>query len=255
MLRGKYALVTGGSDGIGLAIAEQFVRNGASVCLVGRDRGKLDQAISGLRGLGAEVVGLDFDLTDTAGIADCVKRLWTVFPRLDILVNNAGVGQFVAFSETDQTLLERHLNLNVKAPYFLTQTVLPALLESRGSVLNISSYFSHRMLRGRHSTAYSLSKGALDSFTKALAFEMGPYGVRVNAIAPGSVQTAQLAFNLTQLDTEAQAAFHEMIAEIYPLGKIGEPLDIAYMAVFLSSEQARWITGSVMAVDGGLTTN
>jgi NAD(P)-dependent dehydrogenase (short-subunit alcohol dehydrogenase family) len=122
-------------------------------------------------------------------------------------------------------------------------------------VINISSYFARRMLPDRPSTAYSLTKGALESFTKALAFELGPRGVRVNAIAPGSVATPQLEENLQRLDEYAKDRFKAMIQSIYPLQTIGEPDDVANMAVFLASEKAKWITGGIFPVDGGLTTN
>ena len=155
----------------------------------------------------------------------------------------------------DDALYDAHFNLNVKAPYFLTQGLLPALVKSKGNVINISSYFVHRMLPNRATTVYSATKGALNSFTKALAFEVGHLGVRVNAIAPGSISTPQFNRNLQALTPEKQAAFEAMVKEIYPLQHIGTPEDIAKACVFLASDNASWITGTVLAVDGGLTTN
>lgn len=111
------------------------------------------------------------------------------------------------------------------------------------------------MLIGRDSTAYSLTKGAVDSFTKSLAFEAGKKGVRVNAIAPGSIETPQMNLNLSRLNEAEQQQFKEMISKIYPMQKIGTSEDIGQAAVFLSSEMAKWITGIVLHVDGGLTTN
>ena len=178
-----------------------------------------------------------------------------VFPSVDVLINNAGLGKFVPFDQVESSLYDMHFNLNVKAPYFLTQKLLPALVESKGNVINISSYFAHRMLPNRATTVYSATKGALNSFTKALAFEVGHLGVRVNAIAPGSISTAQFNRNLQALTREKQAAFETMVKEIYPLQHIGTPQDIAQAAVFLASDNASWITGTILAVDGGLTTN
>lgn len=255
MLRGKYAVVTGGSDGIGLAIAAQFAQNGAHVCIVGRNKDKLSKAVDNLIVHGTTVVGLEADLAISSEINNLAQRVLALFPQVDILVNNAGKGFFAPFAETDEVLLDQHWNLNVKAAYLLTQSLLDSLIGSSGNIINISSYFSHRMLVGRDSTAYSLTKGALDSLTKALAFEVGKSGVRVNAIAPGSVQTPQFQANLEKLNIENQAAFHAMVQAIYPLGKIGTVEDIAHMAVFLASQRAKWITGTVVAVDGGLTTN
>jgi len=150
---------------------------------------------------------------------------------------------------------DQHVHLNVKAPYFLTQRLLPALISAQGNVINISSYFAHRMLPGRTTTAYSMTKGAMNAFTRALAFEVGHLGVRVNAIAPGSVETPQLQHNLQTMPVEGQQAFHNMIRTIYPLQRIGRIEDIGQAAVFLASATAGWITGTVLAVDGGLTTN
>ena len=111
------------------------------------------------------------------------------------------------------------------------------------------------MLPGRPSTAYSLTKGAIDAFTKALAYEAGPQGIRVNAIAPGTVNTPLVQANIDRLTEEGKTKFAEMIKTIYPLGRIGEPDDVSGAAVFLASDQARWITGTTLTVDGGLTTN
>ncbi|WP_255555193.1 SDR family NAD(P)-dependent oxidoreductase [Flavobacterium sp. NKUCC04_CG] len=255
MLSNKYAVVTGGSDGIGLAIATAFVKEGAHVCIVGRNQLKLQEARENLAAFGKEVVCLAFDLTQVNEIKVLAAQILTVFPRVDVLVNNAGMGHFSPFLDTDTALLEMHLDLNVKAPYFLTQNLMKSLIESGGNVINISSYFSHRMLPGRDSTAYSLTKGALDSFTKALAFEVGKRGVRINGIAPGSIQTDLFQTNLEKLTVEEQRTFEVMVGTIYPLGKIGVPDDIGSMAVFLASDSAKWITGAMMAVDGGLTTN
>ena len=111
------------------------------------------------------------------------------------------------------------------------------------------------MLPDRATSAYSATKGALNSLTKALAFELGAVGIRVNAIAPGSVETPQLQHNLTVMSADKQAAFAQMVRTIYPLGRIGQPGDIGQAAVFLASDHAQWITGAVLAVDGDLTTN
>ncbi len=151
--------------------------------------------------------------------------------------------------------MDYHLNLNVKAPYLLSQVLLDDLIAAQGNIINVSSYFARRMLPDRPSTAYSLTKGALESFTKALAFELGPQGVRVNAIAPGTVDTPQVAINMERLDESAKERFRSMIRTIYPLQRIGHIDDIGNMAAFLASDLAKWITGAVFAVDGGLTTN
>ena len=255
-LNNKNAVITGGSDGIGLGIAQAFAREGANLLLIGKDPEKLQRAQQELLNeFGVQVHTLSADLSKTETVTEVVKDIERLLPTVDILVNNAGLGKFVPFEQVDNTLYDAHFNLNVKAPYFLTQSLLPALMKSKGNVINISSYFAHRMLPNRATTVYSATKGALNSFTKALAFEVGQLGVRVNAIAPGSISTPQFNRNLQALTPEKQAAFETMVKEIYPLQHIGTPEDIAKACVFLASDNASWITGTVLAVDGGLTTN
>ena len=255
-LNNKNAVITGGSDGIGLGIAKAFAREGANLLLIGKDPEKLQRAQQELLNeFGVQVHTLSADLSKTETVTEVVKDIEQLLPAVDILVNNAGLARFVPFEQVDNTLYDAHFNLNVKAPYFLTQGLLPALVKSKGNVINISSYFAHRMLPNRATTVYSATKGALNSFTKALAFEVGHLGVRVNAIAPGSISTPQFNRNLQALTLEKQAAFETMVKEIYPLQHIGTPEDIAKACVFLASDNASWITGTVLAVDGGLTTN
>mgnify|MGYP000513219394 FL=1 len=255
-LNNKNAVITGGSDGIGLGIAKAFAREGANLLLIGKDPEKLQKAQQALLNeFGVQVHTLSADLSKTEIVTEVVKDIERLLPTVDILVNNAGLGKFVPFEQVDNTLYDAHFNLNVKAPYFLTQSLLPALVKSKGNVINISSYFAHRMLPNRATTVYSATKGALNSFTKALAFEVGQLGVRVNAIAPGSISTPQFNRNLQALTPKKQAAFETMVKEIYPLQHIGTPEDIAKACVFLASDNASWITGTVLAVDGGLTTN
>ncbi len=256
LLENKNAVITGGSDGIGLGIAHAFAKNGANILLIGRDAEKLHKAKQELAEYPIAVHTLAVDLYDVEKIKLYTEQILQIFPKVDVLVNNAGLGKFVPFQQTDIALLDAHLNLNVKAPYLLTQQLLPALEQSKGNVINISSYFANRMLQGRTTTAYSLTKGAINSFTKSLAFEVGHLGIRVNAIAPGSIETPQLNRNLQSMPDDKQQAFRAMVKNIYPLGrKIGSVDDIGKAAVFLASEQASWITGVILAVDGGLTTN
>lgn len=255
LLKNKNAVITGGSDGIGLGIAHSFAQNGANLVLVGRDMKKLEVAKSELSRYGTDIFIISADLSQTEQIEDLSNGILRHFPEVDILVNNAGIGKFVPFSEMDESVLDLHLDLNVKAPYLLTQKLLSSLIKTRGNVINISSYFAHRMLSGRTTTAYSITKGAINSLTKSLAFEVGHLGVRVNAIAPGSVLTPQFNRNLERLSDKEQIKFHEMVQTIYPLGKIGSINDIGKATTFLASDQADWITGTILSVDGGLTTN
>lgn len=249
-------VITGGSEGIGLAIAKQFLKQGSNVLVIGRSQEKLDKAKKYLSLIAhSDIDTLSADLTKTETLKDIAEEITGLFPHIDVLVNNAGTGQFLPFEKMDEESLDLQLDLNVKAPYLLTKYLLPSITTQKGNVINISSYFSNRMLPGRNSTAYSLTKGAINSFTKSLAFELGKTGVRVNAIAPGSIKTNLFADYFNSLSEESKLDFQEMIKQIYPLQKIGEVEDVAEMAVFLASDKAKWITGSIISVDGGLTTN
>lgn len=255
MLKNKYAVITGGSDGIGFAIAEMFAKNGANICLIARNEEKLLDAKNKLIAYGSNVSIINGDLSNMNEIKDISDKILKINPDIDILVNNAGVGRFIPFDQMDINLYDMHLNLNVRAPYFLSQYLLGSLIKNKGNIINISSYFSKRMLTGRSSTAYSLTKGAIDSFTKSLAFEVGQKRVRVNAIAPGSISTPLLKANMSLMNDIEKQKIQNLIPMIYPLGRIGSTEDIASMATFLASDNAKWITGAIMSVDGGLTTN
>ena len=142
--------------------------------------------------------------------------------------------------------------LNVTAVFFLTQKLLPQL-GAGASVINMSSYFAGKMIPKRPSSLYSLSKGALNSLTKSLAFELGPRGIRVNAIAPGTIDTSMRRRSVDNLPDEAKAELKAYVERSYPLGRIGQAADIAGMAVHLASDESAWTSGAILAVDGGYT--
>jgi len=247
-LENKRAVITGGTDGIGLSIAEAFRREGADLVVVGRNTERLAAVRDRL---GAEVVAAD--LATPAGIDAVVDHVEKSDSSIDVLVNNAGVAFLVAFETVTPEQFQQSFSLNVTAPYFLTQRLLPRLAPGIASVINISSYFAHKMIPDRPSSLYSLSKGALNSLTKSLAFELGPKGVRVNAIAPGTIDTAMRRRSVDNLPEAAKAELQAYVRKSYPLGRIGRPQDVAGMAVYLASDEAAWTSGAVLAVDGGYT--
>ncbi|RUW53828.1 SDR family oxidoreductase [Mesorhizobium sp. M8A.F.Ca.ET.021.01.1.1] len=253
-LHGKRALITGGSDGIGLAIAEAFLREGADVLIVGRDAGKLEAARQKLTASGpvGTVETLSADLATSPGIAAAVEHAKASGRPLDVLVNNAGVAYLVPFETVSEAQFQHSFALNVSAVFFLTQGLLQHF-GTGASVINISSYFADKMIPKRPSSLYSLSKGALNSLTKSLAFELGPQGIRVNAIAPGTVDTAMRRKTVDNLPVEAKAELKAYVERSYPLGRIGRPDDLAGMAVYLASDEAAWTSGAIFAIDGGYT--
>lgn len=255
MLRNKFAVITGGSDGIGLGIASAFAQNGADLCLISRNIEKLKKAKEHLSAYQVNIYTISADLSVSEDIRKTADKILSINPSVDILVNNAGIARFIPFEESEEDILDMHIDLNIKSMYLITKALYQSLIEAKGCVINISSYFADRMLSGRSSTAYSLTKGAVDSFTKSLAFEAGKKGVRVNAIAPGSIETPQLRHNLQQMDEDKQKQFETMVSSIYPLQKIGDADDIAQAAIFLASDMAKWVTGTIVHIDGGLTTN
>jgi NAD(P)-dependent dehydrogenase (short-subunit alcohol dehydrogenase family) len=250
-LHGKRALVTGGSDGIGLSIAEALQREGAEIAIVGRDAEKLKAASARLGG--DSVASISADLATGAGIDAVVEHVKRSGRTLDVLVNNAGVAFLVPFESVTEAQFQQSFALNVTAVFFLTQKLLPHLTPDAASVINVSSYFANKMIPKRPSSIYSLSKGALNSLTKSLAFELGPRGIRVNAIAPGTVDTAMRRRTVDNLPEAAKAELQAYVQRSYPLGRIGRPEDIAGIAVYLASNEAAWTSGGIFAVDGGYT--
>ena len=248
------ALITGSSEGIGFGIAEAFARDGADVWLVARNQEKLETAKEKLAQYDVEIRFTAIDLSTEGAAKHLAKAVTQGWETLNVLVNNVGVARFTPFSQVSTDELNLQLNLNVKVPYQLTQLLLPKLIETKGCIINISSYFAQRMIPGKPSTAYSLTKGAINSLTKSLAIELGSSNVRVNAIAPGTVKTPMYERNIVQSSTTERETFEKLV-QIYPLQRIGEPEDIGNAALYLASDAAKWITGAIFNIDGGLTTN
>lgn len=240
-LTGKVAIVTGGGSGIGKAIAAAFAREGASVLICGRDQDKLERAAADI---GSSCLAVPADVSrghDVAALVDCSVEK---FKRLDILVNNAGVllpGTAESFSDEQW---EQTFNTNVRAVWQLSRAVLPHMRASgAGSIINIGSVLSFQGARNR--VAYSASKGAVLAMTRAMALDHAAEKIRVNCICPGIVETELVAaFNLDEKAKQQRIAMH-------PVGRFGQPEDVAGLAVFLASDEAGWITGAAFPVDGG----
>lgn len=249
-LSGKFAVVTGGSSGIGFAIAKAYVREGAEVGIVGSN---LDRLESALASLGSGASAISADLATEEGVKTVIDAIAAAHRTIDTLVNNAGRAFLAPFETVERADYEALMALNVTAPYFLTQGLLPHMRVPGASVINLSSYFADKNIPGRPSSPYSISKGAMDALTKTLAFELGPLGIRVNAIAPGTTQTQMRRNTVENLPPDERKALERYVEASYPLGRIGEPEDFAGLAIHLASEEAAWTSGAVIAVDGGYT--
>ena len=245
MMRMKHTvLITGSSRGIGAGIAKRFAREGHRVAIHYRERQDLARALMDeLKGEGCSVMLVSGDLTVQADAANIAKTVREAFGFVDVLVNNAGVAlptQLV----TDTTLADwnRVLETNVTSMFLLTNAVLPEMIsKKRGAIVNVSSMWG--VTGGSCEVAYSASKAAVIGYTKALAKEVAPSGVRVNCIAPG--------FVLTDMTRAFPQETIDAICEETPLLRAGTPEDIAAAALFLASEDASFITGQVLSVDGG----
>lgn len=247
-LAGRHAVVTGGGTGLGLATAAAFLDAGARVTIVGRRADVLEEAVRGLRG-GREptdvavgsVVG---DVADLASIPELVVRLERIAP-IDVLVNNAGRHQRKPTLEVSDDDLAAVLDVNVRGTFALTREVARAMCErGGGSIVVITSMAALFGIPGVAS--YTASKSALDGLVRHLAVEFAPRGVRVNAIAPGFIETA-----MNRPIFEKDPARLQRILARTPLGRLGEPRDVAEAAVFLASDAASFVTGVSLAVDGG----
>jgi len=246
---GKVALVTGSSSGIGAAIAIQFAQYGAQVTITGRDAANLDKVAQKIQQVSGGVAPLQIvgDLTDDTFPAKLINETVAKFNRIDFLVNNAGAATPKG-SLASPNLLEEFdfvIKLNVRSIVELTQRALPYLEKTKGNIVNISSIAGLRP----NILNYSVSKAALDMVTKTSALELGPKGIRVNSVNPGPVETAfprGLGFN-----QDKTSKFWSVLADQSPIGRIGQPEDIANLVSFLASDDARNITGSIYVSDSG----
>jgi len=244
-LDGKVALVTGASRGIGLGIAEALAGAGADVAFVSRSREQLAANAERITAqTGRPALALTADLTGCEAVRESVRGVLEEFGRLDILVNNAGVNVRRPSLEYIADDWDAVMMLNIRTPFFMAQECAHAMLESGGgSIINIASLLT---FMGRGSVpAYAASKGGIGQLTKALAVEWAEHGIRVNAIAPGFIRTEMTAPLVRDRD------FSEWVLGRTPMKRWGEPADLAGAAVFLASDASCFVTGQILAVDGG----
>ena len=251
-LSGRTALVTGGSRGLGLQIAEALGEMGARVALVARKRDELDAAVAHLATTqGIDAVAFACDLSDPPAIAPMVARVEAALGPIDILVNNAGATWGAATVDLPLTAWEKVIDLNLTAMFLVTQEVGRRSMVPRrqGKVINVASVLGLGGGSGRErrpaTLAYSTSKGGVVNFTRALAVEWGPHNINVNAIAPGFFPTKMTQGVLEMMGDDAAAEA--------PLGRLGGPEDLKGLVAVLASDAGRFITGQIVAIDGGVT--
>ena len=243
MFSNKVAIVTGASSGIGRATALAFGREHASVVAVGRDTGALNQVAAGIR----ECRVVSVDVTTDGAAARIVGAAVDAFGGIDVLVNAAGIIGSGGIEATGDEMWDEMFGINVRAPFRLMREAAPHLVARRGAIVNVSSVTGLRAFPGL--AAYCASKSAVDQLTRCAALDLAPKGVRVNAVNPGVVVT-----NLHRRSGMAEdqyTKFLERSKETHPIGRPGQPDEIAQLILFLASERSGWITGETIAIDGG----
>lgn len=243
----KTVIVTGASSGIGRASALAFGRAGASVVLTGRDPRALADVEGAIRDAGGRATAYVADLRRDDSAVLIVDAARSAFGGIDVLVNAAGIIATGALQTTTDETWDAMMDINVRAPFRLMRAAAPHLAERKGAIVNVSSVNGLRSFGGV--LAYCVSKAALDHLTRCAALEMAPLGVRVNAVNPGVTVTN--LHRRSGMDEEKYAAFLERSKETHPLGRPGQPDDIAALIVFLASEKAGWMTGETIPIDGG----
>lgn len=244
-LEGKAAAVTGGARGIGAAIAERLAADGAAVAISwSRSAKEAEALVARIQKAGGRASAHKADASDPIQAKAFIEAAFEAHGRLDILVNNAGWGEFVPLEGVSEKHVRAQFDLNVNGPIFTTQAAVPRFPEEGGRVINVSSIAGAGSMAG--TGVYSATKAALDALTRVWASELGPRGVTVNGVAPGPVET-------DLMNSVADDAFKKQAISRTPLGRIGQPDDIADIVSFLASSDARWVTGQTITSAGGIS--
>lgn len=245
MLEGKIALITGGSSGIGLATAQRFIDEGATVVIVGRNQAKLDAAV---RLLGPQATAVGADVSKVAQLDAVIEHVRAQHARLDVVFANAGGGDPAMLDKMTEAQFDSFFDLNVKGTFFLVQKALP-LMADGGAIVLTTSIANVKGIPG--ASGYSASKAAVRAFARTWTVELKERRIRINAVSPGPIDTA-LHSAAGGGNPEIAKRVAAVVAQV-PVGRIGQPEEIAAAVAFLASDQASFITGSELRVDGGLT--
>ncbi len=240
-LKDKVVIVTGGAGGIGQAIAKRFASQGSKVVVNDLNPGSVDEVVEAILDSGGQAIGGVADVSDSTAVGAMIDAVMTEHGRIDVLVNNAGIiSPMLHFFDADEDWWRRIIDVNLTGHFIVSHPVARIMAkQGGGSIINMSSGGATRAHRAF--TAYDATKGGIEALTRALALDLGPYNIRVNALMPGSIDTSGM-------DVEQRTLRGENV----PLGRIGEPIDMTGAALFLASDDAAYITGDVIKVDGGM---
>lgn len=244
-LDGRVAIITGASKGIGASIAQTFATNGAKVIVSSRKQAAVDEVVAEIQAAGGEALAVAAHVGDTQALENLVKLAIEHYGRIDILVNNAATNPVFGPLEDSVDAMDKIMQINVKAPLELAKFALPYLkAQANSAIINISSVEAFIATEGLG--CYSVSKAALNMLTKSMAKEWGKYGIRANAICPGLIKTK---FSEALWSNEAMLKYY---LKQTPLGRIGEPQEIANLALYLASDASAYSTGAMFMADGGI---
>ncbi|WP_352416404.1 SDR family NAD(P)-dependent oxidoreductase [Oscillibacter ruminantium] len=244
-LENKVAVITGASRGIGFSVAEAFVREGAKIALCGSRQESAESAAAKLLQTypNAEILPVGVDVTDSGAISDMVSRVVDKWGYIDVLVNNAGVTSAKQLFDMTDEDFDSVIRINLSGPFKCTREVAKIMRQRGGSIINTSSMVG--TYGGKMQSAYSSSKFGINGLTKSCAKELGAYGIRVNAVAPGVVATDMMKNSVNEQMLSG-------LKQITPLGRAGEPKELAGSYVYLASDEASFTTGTILHVDGGI---
>ena len=249
-LKDKVVIVTGASSDIGISIVMRFTEEGAKVVLLGRKRESLEKAISSIENKDA-AVPMQCDIINETQVSQTVEQILNKYGSIDILVNNAGaINTPVHFDEMPDSEIKKLIDVNLYGVFKMTKAVLPSMRKNKkGCIVNIGSISSERAIPRVHLAVYSATKAAISMFTKSIAVEYARSNVRCNCINPGIINSGMIKPDLD--DPEARKVLEDRL----PLNRVGEPMDVANAALDLASDEANWITGIILNVDGGNTAS
>lgn len=248
-LAGKNAILTGGGAGIGLAAARLFGREGARVSILERDGARAEQAEAGLREAGIDATAFCVDVADATGVAEAFREIADRYEgSVHVLVNNAGIAEFASVEEASLASWERIMAVNATGTFLCSQAALPYMKAQGGAIVNIASIAGTIGIPGM--PAYCASKAAVIGLTRQMAADYTGMGIRVNCLCPGRIAGTELDRWIMEGDSDE--ATRAKLAK-YPIGRFGHPEEIAKAALFLSSDEASFVSGAVLTVDGGMT--